>query len=120
MKLPKKEKAVLEKLLHDAVILRDKRCLRCGTTNRLAASHIYPKGHHQKMRWNPNNVIALCWRCHSEFWHKHPLAASEWIKEVLPKERLEKLKLEANTINKRPIDYKLIKLELEQMIKKHS
>ncbi len=34
----------LKKLLHQLVVVRDKKCLHCGATKNLHASHIYPKG----------------------------------------------------------------------------
>ena len=42
---------------------RDKKCLRCGTTQRLTNSHYYSKGS-TLTRYDPENCITLCYRCH--------------------------------------------------------
>ena len=52
-----------------AIIERDVRCVRDGSTERL---HV----HHRRLRSagaddRPCNMIALCWRCH-DWVHKHP------------------------------------------------
>lgn len=52
------EKRILEKLFHNAIHLRDGgKCRRCGTDSRLSASHIYPKGTYQKMRYDIDNAL---------------------------------------------------------------
>jgi hypothetical protein len=35
-------------------------------------------------RWDPNNAITLCYRCHLTKWHKSPLDAAEWLQEKYP------------------------------------
>ena len=119
-KLTKYEKKTLEELLHNACIARDGgRCVRCGRTEKLCASHIYPKGTYQRMRYLPENVITLCNQCHIFWWHKHPLEASEWVKTVVEPETMARLKLASQTINKKPIDYKLLGVYLKSEIKKY-
>lgn len=114
--MTKQQKSTLNKLVREYVILRDKRCLRCGKTNNLHASHIYPKGKYRKMQFNVNNVKALCLGCHLYWWHKSPIEAKEWAEKTLGKRRLNKLKKQANTINKNKLDYKELKSELENKI----
>jgi len=114
--MTKQQKSTLNKLVREYVILRDKRCLRCGKTNNLHASHIYPKGKYRKMQFNVNNVKALCLGCHLYWWHKSPIEAKEWAEKTLGKRRLNKLKKQANTINKNKLDYKELKSELENTI----
>jgi len=92
--------------------------LRCGKTQNLHASHIYPRGKYPKMQFDPNNVKTLCLGCHLYWWHKHPIEAKEWAEKTLGKARLNKLKKQANTINKTLWDYKAIKQQLEQELEK--
>ena len=70
------------------------------------------------MEWDPDNLKLLCVGCHIFWWHKEPLEAREWIEKVLPKERLNRLKLVTMSNTKIPFDYDLVKLYLEQEIKK--
>ncbi len=114
--MTKAQKTKLNKLVREYVVLRDKVCLRCGKSDRLHASHIYPKGKFRKMQFNVDNVKALCLGCHLYWWHKHPIEAKEWAEKTLGKRRLNKLKKQANTINKNKLDYKQIKSELERKI----
>tara|TARA_Y100001937_G_scaffold103413_1_gene142576 strand:+ start:180 stop:542 length:363 start_codon:yes stop_codon:yes gene_type:complete len=115
--MTKQQKTKLNKLVREYVILRDKRCLRCGKTNNLHASHIYPKGKYRKMQFDTDNVKALCLGCHLYWWHKSPIEAKEWAEKALGEERLDRLKKQANTINKNKLDFKLLKDELETKIK---
>ena len=90
--------------------------MRCGKTQNLHASHIYPRGKYPKMSFNVENVKVLCLGCHLYWWHKHPIDAKEWAEKTLGKVRLRKLKKQANTINKNKLDYQIIKNELEEKI----
>lgn len=74
----------IDRILHKVIYLRDSgTCQKCGVQNsRMEASHIYPKGKHQSMRYLLLNVKLLCHTCH-RWWHEHPLESGEWIKEYL-------------------------------------
>ena len=113
----KAQKTKLNKLVREYILLRDKRCLRCGKQNNLHASHIYPKGKFRKMQFDTDNVKALCLGCHLYWWHKNPIEAKEWAEKALGEERLDRLKKKANSINKNKLDYNLLKDELETKIK---
>lgn len=118
--LSKTQKEDLEKLLHQACVLRDgNKCLKCHKTKTLQASHIYPKGRYQKMRYVLDNVKTLCYACHMHFWHKNPIEANEWLRTVVSAERLEKLKLMSQYVDKTPFDYNLTKIFLEQKIQEY-
>ena len=114
--MTKSEKKKLHSLVREFVMLRDKRCLKCGKSDRLHASHIYPRGKYPKMQFNLENVKALCVGCHLYWWHKHPIDAREWAENTLGKALLRRLKKQSNTINKEPWNYKDIKHEIEQKI----
>lgn len=106
------------KLLRKIVYARDgHRCLRCGKTAYLNASHIYPKGRYRSMEHEPLNVQCLCYGCHLHFFHKHPLAAHEWLETVMSKKDLDRLKLMSQTSGR--IDLKLTKIFLEKELKKY-
>ena len=70
------------------------------------------------MQFNVENVKALCVGCHLYWWHKHPIEAKEWAVKALGRARLNKLKKQANTINKTPLDFKEIESELKNKIGK--
>ena len=115
--MKKTERNKLHKLLRELVLIRDKRCLRCGKESILHTSHIYPRGKYPRMQFLPENVKALCTGCHLYWWHKHPIEAREWAIKALGRPRLNKLKKIANTIKYGSYDYKEIKQELETKIK---
>ena len=49
---------------------RDKKCLRCGTTENLTCSHFWSRSK-SALRYEPDNCIALCaWKCHIYGWEK--------------------------------------------------
>ena len=118
--MTKTEVNKLKKLLHQLVVVRDKKCLKCKKKKRLNASHIYPKGAYPHMRWMPRNVIALTFYWHLFWWHKNPIEAGEWYKKTFPKDYkyLKKKSLE-NTGLKKHLDYKYNKRILEKEIKKY-
>lgn len=119
MKVTPSQNKALYGLLRELVSARDGYgCLKCGKTERLQMSHIYPKGKHRRMEYDPENVKWLCVGCHLFWWHKSPIEAWEWLANVLPPDRIKRLRLRANTIDKTPFDFKLYKLFLEQEIKK--
>jgi len=114
--LNKSQKTKLHKLVRELVILRDRCCLKCGKVNNLHASHIYPRGKYRKMQFDPDNVKALCLGCHLYWWHKAPLEAGKWLETVLDRQRLNRLKKRANTIDKRPLIYEEIKEDLKKQL----
>ena len=110
---------VLDTLLREACFARDGyKCIRCGKTERLAPSHIYPKGSYRKMKYILDNVKTLCYYCHMEFWHKNPIEAYEWLQTAISKERLDHLRLCALVVDKTPFDFNAIKIILEMAKKK--
>lgn len=115
--MTKSEKKNIYKLLHEYIFLRDgEKCLRCGKNNTIALSHIYPKGRYRAMELEPDNLKPLCFSCHIAWWHKNPIEAHEWLVTAIPKKRLERLKLMAQTQYKAP-KYPELKLWLENEIK---
>lgn len=112
--ISKHEKKELNSLIHQILEKRDQACLKCGNPE-FQASHIYPKGSYRKLEFDPENIIALCYRHHLHWWHKNPLEAHDWINETYP-DRMKRLKLMtqsgAGTRN-----YKLLKVYLKNLLK---
>lgn len=83
----------LDRLTKDVMLVqRGNRCLRCGSQP-VQAAHIMPKGQYPHLRWRPDNVIPLCWRCHMTFWHKNPVEAGFWIVSVLGVAEMDRLRM---------------------------
>lgn len=96
-KIRKSLERKLDSLLKEAIILRDGyKCLRCQKEDNLQKSHIYPKGIYKNLKFDLDNLHFLCYQCHLCWWHKHPIGATKWIKDVLPKDRLARLHKKSN------------------------
>lgn len=118
--MTKYERKELNALLRKAMLLRDKnRCLRCGKTETLQMSHIYPKGRYRKLEFDLDNVKTLCFGCHIGFWHKNPIEAKFWLDMVVPEDRLKRLRLRSQTSGDGMRNYKLLKLYLQAELKKY-
>lgn len=118
--MTKAEIRELKKLLHQLVIVRDKKCLHCGNTKQIHASHVYPKGSYPHMKWMPKNLKALCFRCHLMWWHKNPIEAGDWYKKTYPVNAryLKKKSLENDGLKKH-LDFEYNKQILDEEIKKY-
>lgn len=89
----RKMKQQLDLLVKAYVHVRDgHKCLRCGKTKPLQAAHIFSKGKHQRLRFDPLNLLTLCVGCHIFWAHKDPVAFVDWINEKYPM-RIEQLKV---------------------------
>lgn len=108
--MTKSEKKELNGIIHEILLRRDKKCLRC-TKPDFQASHIFPKGTYRRMEFEPDNIIALCYACHIHWWHKNPFEAKDWLEFAIDPERLKKLNLMRQT-GAGTTDYKLLKIAL--------
>lgn len=52
----------LDKLVSQIVILRDGKCVTCGSTNRLGCGHLFSRIAYST-RWDLDNTFAQCWGC---------------------------------------------------------
>lgn len=63
-------------------------CQHCGVTKasgrQIHGSHVFPEGRYHGMSADVDNIKALCYQCHFNWWHKHPIEASEWFKKKFP------------------------------------
>lgn len=53
------------------IVQRDGRCLRCGSTDDLAAHHVLAYRDHPEVRFDLNNGATLCGGCHRAFHRQH-------------------------------------------------
>lgn len=83
----------LDNLFSKVIRARDGKCLHCGKLESLQCSHVLPRTY-ISVRWNLNNAITLCYRCHIYWWHKYPHEAVAWYDELFPG-RYEQLKVQA-------------------------
>jgi len=105
----------LKQLRAQVIFKRDGgRCVRCGSDKGISPSHVYPQGRYPRMAWIMINIKTLCWSCHFNWWHKHPLEAKEWFDEKYPG-RAEQLK-EISKQHLPALDHNKIKEYLEQFI----
>lgn len=107
----------LDGLLSKYVRARDgHQCNKCGKNNHLGAAHILPKGHYPRLRFEPDNLMCLCWLpCHDSFWHKRINEAHEWFEAKWPG-RYERLQISARCAPKP--DLKLLLIIWRKEVKK--
>lgn len=75
---------------------RDKVCLKCKGRNNLHAAHIYSRAKHS-VRWDLQNGVTLCYKCHYHWAHQYPIEFTEWIKERFSESEYEELRARART-----------------------
>ena len=109
----------LDDMCRKMINLRDKsKCVRCGRAKpqyKTEWAHFYSRSN-KAIRWDEDNSVILCFNCHYNFAHKLPREFTEWYSEYLGKDKLNKLQLRSHG---KAGDLRLIKLYLEQGIKKY-
>jgi len=86
-------------------------CERCMSFKVPQCSHIIPRTVFS-LRFDTQNGVCLCKRCHLYWWHKNPMAAMEWIKTIRDIDYLE-----SRRHSQSKNDYKLIEIMLRQELK---
>ena len=99
----------LKKLVYSYVFERDQSiCQKCGkyvTGSNRHPSHIIPQSKGNALKFDPMNILTLCFYDHMIFWHKNPVEAGEWFKKKFP-DRLKYLLKHKNKIVKfKELDY---------------
>lgn len=93
----RKIKDKLDKLVKQYVKLRDKNtCQHCGKIvegSNCHGSHVIPVSRDGRLAFDDLNIKVLCYHCHINWWHKHPIEAGEWFTNKFP-ERWEYLQKE--------------------------
>ena len=88
-------------------------CQRCGRTEeqgyKIDAAHVLPKGRYPRMQFELLNILALCFVCHSDFWHGESQGLP-WFKEKYP-QRWAVIQI-ANAVS-RKVDLKELLIVLE-------
>lgn len=71
-------------------------CQKCTCKENIHWSHIINEWLDHRLATYEENIKALCYHCHLNWWHKNPLEASEWFNNKFPwrYELLNKLHLE--------------------------
>ena len=65
-------------------IVRSKgKCEHCGKVESLQCAHVLSRTN-KHLRWNEDNALCLCTRCHLFWAHKSPLEFSDWFKKNYP------------------------------------
>lgn len=86
------------------------KCERCGTYygpkagTRLHCAHIFSKGAFPHLRYDPDNVIALCYRHHRWWAHIDPVDFTEWVQKHIGEAKFEALKTRAHQGGKNVLD----------------
>lgn len=98
-----------------SLIIRSKgRCEFCHNTETLQCAHIYSRSY-RNLRWDLNNLLCLCAKCHFEG-HKKPIDFTERVKKILGEENYKELILNSQRI----MQWKLHEMiTLEEKLKKH-
>lgn len=104
--MPKKvdKRKLIKKMddLFSKIIRSQGECDRCGKTESLQCSHVVSRRHLQT-RWDLDNAIPLCYRCHIHWQHKEPHEFVRWFDDKYGGKLYDELKKRANKIEK--IDY---------------
>ena len=99
------------------------RCEKCGkqypsNSQGLHCSHHFSR-RNKATRWDLDNAAALCYSCHQWF-GENPVAAYDWLKSYIGEEKLDQLRLKANSVKKwtpedKDLLYKEMRLKLEEL-----
>ena len=79
-------------------------CLRCKKSREqvvLQAAHVDGKGKYVRLRFEPDNILSLCYACHLHWAHKQPREFTDWFRENWPNrnDKLDSLKHTAGKVN---------------------
>jgi len=109
----KTHRKILYKKLDDVVrqIVRKRgSCERCGNPN-IQTAHIFSR-RNLSVRWDLDNVLALCLRCHIFWAHKEPILFTEFVKEKMGTKKFNQLRKKADASKHWEIE------ELEDLLEK--
>jgi hypothetical protein len=81
------------------IVLRDKHCVTCGSTENLQCSHLYRRVHYST-RWTEDNAAAQCKGCHFRHHNdsEHPL--TRYIEGKMGRDDLETMWLLSKRVSK--------------------
>lgn len=67
-------------------------------TSELHCAHIHSRGN-RSIRWDEDNAIALCFRCHQHF-TGYPIDFHEWLQKEVGQAHLDRLAMKRHTVTK--------------------
>jgi 5-methylcytosine-specific restriction endonuclease McrA len=83
-KLKKKLMLLVKRRIH----IRDNdTCQMCGKIvegSNCQVSHVIPVSAGNALAFDETNMKILCYHCHLNIWHKHPLKARDWFVNKFP------------------------------------
>lgn len=88
------------------IVRRVDKCVRCGKDGgdvTLHCAHIFSRKN-MSTRWDLDNLVCLCYRCHYHWAHPYPVFFTEWAKIYLGEIKYEALKARATAIKKWTLD----------------
>lgn len=105
-----------DKIFSQAIRLRDKRCMRCGSRVELKlglpvshhCSHFHSRGH-EGTRHEPDNCTTLCFGCHRLWESEERSRYEEFMKKKLGNLRFKTLEIQAHQYKKRDDRWDLVK-----------
>ncbi len=74
-------------------------CQRCNRVEHLQCSHIHSRSK-MSVRWDLLNAFCLCAGCHLYWWHKHPIEAAEFAKNILGEYNYQALLIRSTTLKR--------------------
>ena len=90
-KLTKKSLTKKLDILCSELVRKRGKCQRCGRTQYLQAAHIFGR-RYRVLRWNPLNILCLCYPCHFIFAHQNPVEFVEWVRELIGEDNYQELR----------------------------
>ena len=96
----------LDKLVGDIVKLRDKKCIVCGTTERLTPGHLFSRVAYST-RWELHNLWAQCISCN----FRHELDAYPMLQEVSKRIGVKEID-ELHRLYSTPVQFKTYQLQI--------
>lgn len=103
---------ILDKLWRDKVRSRGM-CLHCETTENLQAHHILSRTH-RATRWDQENGVCLCYRCHLHWAHTDPIEFSAWATDMWGSKTINQLRNRSRDVAlAKRLDFETLKAELE-------
>ena len=101
----KKCDAIFSKIIR----LRGK-CEKCGSTSNLQTAHVIGRANKQ-VRFDPENCLCLCTKCHIFWAHREPIEFAEWVKEYLGEALYNALRFRALRTDKFDFESKYLELK---------
>ena len=80
-------------------------------------SHIIPVSHGNVLRFDPINILCLCFFHHRQWWHKNILEAADWFEKTFPERKIYIDERKNNIVKFKYEDYQNMKIELLQQVK---